>query len=242
MIEIGKVFEGALVETYICPETSRPRVRAIQDEIPKEWKVDFPKAPREEYPIGSRFRCNVKVCQKHNSDGSPKGQPYLFADKHTILHVNDFEPEKNTHAVLNPEAKSGRVYSYRNTSQRSELSQLRLEALAVDQENVQKQSDRLERTRSDKVKLYAHCRAQGICECCNNPAPFNSKKDKPYLEIHHMVELSKGGEDSPYNTAAICPNCHTEITHGVNGPDLNEKLIEYIQSKENELEINENSL
>ena len=37
------------------------------------------------------------------------------------------------------------------------------------------------------------------------------EEGKPYLEVHHVVWLSRGGEDSTANTVALCPNCHTRL-------------------------------
>jgi 5-methylcytosine-specific restriction protein A len=58
-------------------------------------------------------------------------------------------------------------------------------------------------------------RADGECEQCKNPAPFMREKDgSPYLEVHHVIQLSKGGEDSVENALALCPNCHRELHYG----------------------------
>ena len=58
-------------------------------------------------------------------------------------------------------------------------------------------------------------RARGECELCGNLAPFKRKKDgTPYLEVHHKVQLSLGGEDSVDNAIAICPNCHRRQHYG----------------------------
>jgi 5-methylcytosine-specific restriction protein A len=57
--------------------------------------------------------------------------------------------------------------------------------------------------------------ANGKCEKCGNPAPFIRDKDKtPYLEVHHKIQLSKGGWDELENTEALCPNCHREKHYG----------------------------
>ncbi|MBT4733118.1 HNH endonuclease [Candidatus Woesearchaeota archaeon] len=59
-------------------------------------------------------------------------------------------------------------------------------------------------------------RANGMCEQCNNDAPFIRRKDNtPYLEVHHKVTLADGGEDTIENAIAICPNCHRELHFGV---------------------------
>ncbi len=59
-------------------------------------------------------------------------------------------------------------------------------------------------------------RAAGICENCTKPAPFLRKKDgKPYLEVHHKIQLSDGGEDTVQNAIALCPNCHRKLHFGI---------------------------
>lgn len=58
-------------------------------------------------------------------------------------------------------------------------------------------------------------RANGICEKCNNKAPFYRASDgTPYLEVHHLIRLADGGEDTVENAIAVCPNCHKELHFG----------------------------
>ncbi|HHW7447101.1 TPA: HNH endonuclease [Pasteurella multocida] len=60
-------------------------------------------------------------------------------------------------------------------------------------------------------------RADGICESCKKPAPFNRKADNmPYLEVHHIIPLSQNGDDTVSNCIALCPNCHRKIHFGNN--------------------------
>jgi len=54
-------------------------------------------------------------------------------------------------------------------------------------------------------------RARGICQLCGRKAPFNDKQGNPYLEVHHIIWLSRGGADKLSNTAALCPNCHAKM-------------------------------
>ncbi|VVD82406.1 HNH endonuclease [Pandoraea commovens] len=57
--------------------------------------------------------------------------------------------------------------------------------------------------------------AKGYCQRCTKPAPFLRKADgSPYLEVHHKVRLSDGGEDTVENAIALCPNCHRELHFG----------------------------
>lgn len=68
--------------------------------------------------------------------------------------------------------------------------------------------------RSPYVRVLVLRRANGICERCNKPAPFLSKNNKPFLEVHHSQFLSQGGDDVVSNCEALCPNCHRKIHFG----------------------------
>jgi 5-methylcytosine-specific restriction enzyme A len=78
--------------------------------------------------------------------------------------------------------------------------------------------------RSASVKAYVLKRAKGICESCDNPAPFKRSNGEPYLEPHHTRRLADGGPDHPRWVGAVCPACHREIHHGQNGRTKNEEL------------------
>ncbi|MDI2091526.1 HNH endonuclease [Commensalibacter oyaizuii] len=56
-------------------------------------------------------------------------------------------------------------------------------------------------------------KAKGICQFCLQDAPFKSANGEPFLEIHHIQWLSKGGADSLNNMIALCPNCHRKMHH-----------------------------
>lgn len=61
------------------------------------------------------------------------------------------------------------------------------------------------------IKEYAKKIAQGICQLCDKEAPFLDRQGNPFLEVHHIDYLSKGGEDEIDNVVALCPNCHRRI-------------------------------
>lgn len=57
-------------------------------------------------------------------------------------------------------------------------------------------------------------RAGGLCHDCGQPGPFiSAKTGRPYLEVHHQIQLAHGGADSLQNTVALCPNCHRRRHH-----------------------------
>lgn len=65
--------------------------------------------------------------------------------------------------------------------------------------------------RNEYVVEYAKRLANGICQLCDQPAPFKDKKGLSYLETHHIVWLARGGKDTIFNTVALCPNCHKRM-------------------------------
>lgn len=68
--------------------------------------------------------------------------------------------------------------------------------------------------RDSSVKAWVLLRAQGICECCGNEAPFEGIDGTGYLEVHHLRHLADGGSDRVTNAAALCPNCHRRMHFG----------------------------
>ncbi|MDD2369315.1 MAG: HNH endonuclease [Sulfuricurvum sp.] len=70
--------------------------------------------------------------------------------------------------------------------------------------------------RDSKIKEWVLNEANGVCECCNEPAPFEKDDGFPYLEIHHLKMLANDGSDTVANAIAVCPNCHRELHHGTN--------------------------
>jgi 5-methylcytosine-specific restriction protein A len=85
--------------------------------------------------------------------------------------------------------------------------------------------------RNPAIAEYAKRRSNGICQLCQQPAPFLRADGTPYLEAHHIIWLAKGGGDTNENTVALCPNCHRKM-HIVD--DDSDKLLL--------LEVNKESL
>lgn len=77
--------------------------------------------------------------------------------------------------------------------------------------------------RSEAVSEYAKRRANGHCDLCGQPAPFTDRNGKPFLESHHIVWLSRDGDDSITDTVALCPNCHRKM-HALDSGKDNDHL------------------
>ena len=81
--------------------------------------------------------------------------------------------------------------------------------------------------RSPAVAAYVIQRARGLCELCGR-ASFMTDAGVVFLEVHHVVQLSEGGRDTPCNTAALCPTCHRELHFGANRVRLIASLYERV--------------
>lgn len=80
---------------------------------------------------------------------------------------------------------------------------------------VKKQETVWRYDRNPDVVAEVLYRAKGVCECCKKEAPFTRLRDgSNYLEVHHIVPLSAGGEDNVKNCIAVCPNCHRQEHYG----------------------------
>lgn len=74
--------------------------------------------------------------------------------------------------------------------------------------------------RDPQVKAWVLREAKGVCECCNQPAPFDGTDGEPFLEVHHVRKLAEGGSDTVGNAVAICPNCHRALHYGMKAKEL----------------------
>ncbi|WP_459808533.1 HNH endonuclease [Halopiger thermotolerans] len=85
-------------------------------------------------------------------------------------------------------------------------------------------------SRSKSVKEYALRTADGVCQGCEETAPFIGRDGNPFLEVHHLYRRSDGGPDHPDNVIALCPNCHRRVHYGEDGDEFNQELIEKSQN------------
>ncbi|WP_154909368.1 HNH endonuclease [Pseudomonas fluorescens] len=76
----------------------------------------------------------------------------------------------------------------------------------------QTQSSGKSYVRDPEVRAWVRQQAEGKCEGCGNPAPFE-KSGSPFLEVHHVKHLAQEGSDRPSNAVALCPNCHRRCHH-----------------------------
>src|SRR5262249_44926962 len=111
----------------------------------------------------------------------------------------------------------------------ADLRKKAMEASARPPQLPAKEARKVYFQRSEAVRRYVLARAAGICEACNEPAPFARPDGTPYLEPHHTRRLSDGGPDHPQFVAGICPTCHRRIHYGRDGSAWNDALTQRLE-------------
>ncbi|MFB3305871.1 HNH endonuclease [Pseudomonas sp. AMR01] len=71
--------------------------------------------------------------------------------------------------------------------------------------------------------------ANGICEGCDQPAPFAGEDGQPFLEVHHVKHLAQKGSDRTTNAVALCPNCHQRCHRSGDRDAFTEGLYSKVQ-------------
>lgn len=116
----------------------------------------------------------------------------------------------------------------RKTNQ--EIKELAIEKSKLNKNrNLVRKVSTLIHERSPEIKEYVKELAKGICQLCDNKAPFEVK-GKPFLHVHHIEYLSRGGKDTIENAIAVCPNCHAKI-HQLELKEDKEKLLRKVQER-----------
>ncbi|WP_439399949.1 HNH endonuclease [Bradyrhizobium sp. PMVTL-01] len=79
--------------------------------------------------------------------------------------------------------------------------------------------------RNALVISIAKLRASHRCEVHDCPHPvFETGEGLPYTEVHHIVPLADGGDDTIENVACLCPAHHREIHLGRRAAELTAQL------------------
>jgi len=102
--------------------------------------------------------------------------------------------------------------------------------------NVNSRPTQIEQTvriypRNNTLKNYVKRRSDYSCEMPNcHYRAFKKIDGEAYIEVHHVIPLSEGGEDSVNNTVALCPNCHRKLHYAGNKEELRQILLDYLRN------------
>ena len=106
---VGQSVDRVVLQLTKDAGVSRPRIFPVSH-FPKAMRVEFPRKLREQFPLGTKFQARVKVCQKHNKDGTPRGAVYLSASKIGVIIKSI--ADRGLVAKLDPSGADGRKYFY----------------------------------------------------------------------------------------------------------------------------------
>ncbi len=110
-----------------------------------------------------------------------------------------------------------------------DIKTLKNKAIQVNPKPQQIQQSILTYPRNNTLKNYVKRRSNYSCEMPNcNYQGFKKESGEPYIEVHHVIPLSEGGEDSINNTVALCPNCHRALHYANNREELRGILLNYL--------------
>jgi hypothetical protein len=107
---VGDFHEDVMLELIKDDGISRPRMMPV-GLFPSSTRVEVSRSIRERFPLGTRFVACVKICQKHNADGSCNGNPYLKVYG-TLKVILDTISDQSLIARLDPTGADGRKYYY----------------------------------------------------------------------------------------------------------------------------------
>ena len=151
------------------------------------------------------------------------GKPFLDKqpDKNDTIRDVYIFPLKikgaNHPPLLKKEILEKKEELVRKKAHKLSLDELELRATYSQKESSKREVISSVYERNQIVSEYAKRKAKGICQLCNQPAPFNNLEGEPHLETHHIIPLANEGTDFIENVAALCPNCHRKM-HILNLP------------------------
>lgn len=181
-----------LISTQAQPDESRAVV------------VDHLARLRDNHHQFLKLACTTasgKIRQKSNFSQHHCASLYAYA-----CSVVNGEPAADRDGVLESDATLWAAVQ-RSLADNSKVRAARLAAAPPIPERVQTTTTVFRR--NPDVIAEVLLRAAGHCEVCRKPAPFVRGKDgTPFLEVHHKLPLSEGGEDTVANAVGLCPNCH----------------------------------
>lgn len=117
-------------------------------------------------------------------------------------------------------------------ARKGDLGSLLKKAEAASGKPAKKNREVTEFLRSPYVVAVALIRAKDACEmpACTRGL-FKRDDGRNFLEVHHILPLSEGGDDTLANVAALCPTCHREMHHGANRKARTKTLMDTIAAK-----------
>ena len=169
----------------------------------------------EKYPMSEKTLDSLIKVPNTTVEYNANSNPNIIRQSRTILEIaNVLHKQEKRYISANKLALDFENEIDKSKKETPRVRRNRLNQVPKKPEQIQIISVGFKRNPDVVVEVLL--RANGVCEKCNESAPFIRAKDKtPYLEVHHKIRLSDGGEDTIENAIAVCPNCHRELHFGI---------------------------
>jgi 5-methylcytosine-specific restriction protein A len=91
--------------------------------------------------------------------------------------------------------------------------------------------------RSQAARRAVILRSRGRCENpdCGGDIQDVNDRGQPLLDVDHIQDLARDGEDDPAQMIALCPNCHRIKTHGRARERLRAALLKVARQRHQDL-------
>lgn len=152
---------------------------------------------KKEYPRNPNTFCKLcgKACYKRPNELRQAQYKALYCSK--SCYHQDHPPKKKTCPVCSEEY----VGHSQNTCSRK-CANIKRTGIKYNQGQLNNKAKKHKDIKSKLIELRGK-----QCELC----PYDNVN---VLQVHHIVEKSKGGTDEENNLLLICPNCHCTIHYG----------------------------
>jgi hypothetical protein len=128
--------------------------------------------------------------------------------------------------------EKARVTKVRKAAPLSELRKKAMEDATPYITPVIRVGEIINRPSAPSIRVYIVARANGACEMECGTVLGYTDDGEILLNLHHIIDRSKGGPDDPRYTAGVCGTCHDRLTRGSDRVELNAQLLAKVAAKE----------
>lgn len=223
-LETGKILNAKVCQARRKALMSDPNIDLLDEVIKRIGDLGRP------YVIEDLFNSGIDSVKVIKTSIKPREYTMKLAS------VDSFENFQRSHnysrSFKGRIISSGLVYSQEELMRIASLGMIRQKFRSSD-ENVMPRVRsvlRNEYERSVAVMAAALARANGTCANCGMSGPFKCADGRFFLEVHHIIPLSEGGEDTLRNAVALCPNCHRACHFSLETNEIRVRLLSKVYS------------
>ena len=232
--EVGKIVAGDIVKSggerssfeIVEINNNKIRIKPINGEGIRTIRYDYLAIVVEKFEPCAHgemvtFVTNILGIKGINVVGKGIGRTYLYGMAREYLqrkqaNIPTQQPSPNVQRTLEDVQCEFEKDVEEAKKRSSEERKARLEKAPKKPESSTVTTKAFKRNADVVVAVLE--RAKGECERknegCKNPVPFKRNNGSTFLEVHHIIRLADGGDDTVENAIALCPNCHRELHFG----------------------------